>query len=392
MAEQFVSQVTHNCGRDSQEAEDSQALLHMVSGQDGQASGKEPDNASKSPTERAVESEEDTKPDAPGATTVVPKAKTAPVAVKAETSPQGTSKPAEPKDVECLKRGLSKPVEDCVKKSKKYICKPCNSAASMLSKAIEGGFDGKAFGSLPESEQQRFWQNASGASKRDLVAQYESKLRAVQTDERSQGEGGDFLPLSVWETRGYDTDRIKRLTPPEDRRDHPVLGETFRVVVEWKAETRSQKLEEDRTAHTAAQLGLCRETSVDVAKEATAKGRTKTPAQQAKEAAKIEAQNTKLWAQSSKVVAAIAPVLAQHGRTMSGNSAWTGSDWHHLREKWAELQSMLSEAQRVIDGYQKNRATPIDKDMVPQMAQARSKIGEFIGGLKALIPKKPKKS
>ena len=147
----------------------------------------------------------------------------------------------EPKThAECLKCGLEKAISDMIKKNKKFICKPCNCAASMLSKAIEGGFDGKTFLNLPPEDQQEFWRNAAGASKRDLVAQYDSQLRAIKTQTRSEAEVGDFLPLSVWESRGFDVERIKQLTPKEDRKDHPILGETFRVNLSTSSQIKTQ--------------------------------------------------------------------------------------------------------------------------------------------------------
>ena len=43
--------------------------------------------------------------------------------------------------------------------------------------------------------------------------------------------GGEFLPLSVWATRGFDANVIKEKIAPEDCREHPVLGTTYRVKI-----------------------------------------------------------------------------------------------------------------------------------------------------------------
>ncbi len=43
--------------------------------------------------------------------------------------------------------------------------------------------------------------------------------------------GGEFLPLSVWSTMGYDPAAIAAKSLPKDKKMHPVLGETFRVCV-----------------------------------------------------------------------------------------------------------------------------------------------------------------
>ena len=42
-------------------------------------------------------------------------------------------------------------------------------------------------------------------------------------------DGGEFLPLSVWATRGFNVDI--NTVPPQDKKMHPVLGETYRISI-----------------------------------------------------------------------------------------------------------------------------------------------------------------
>jgi hypothetical protein len=44
-------------------------------------------------------------------------------------------------------------------------------------------------------------------------------------------DGGEFLPLSVWATRGFDQARILQYSLPADIREDRVLGTTYRVKV-----------------------------------------------------------------------------------------------------------------------------------------------------------------
>lgn len=37
--------------------------------------------------------------------------------------------------------------------------------------------------------------------------------------------------MSVWQTQGFDADRIRDLSQPQDKRSHPVLGDTYRVRI-----------------------------------------------------------------------------------------------------------------------------------------------------------------
>ena len=55
----------------------------------------------------------------------------------------------------------------------------------------------------------------------------------IKEDAEAQcyNNGGEHLPLKVWEKKGYDTVRIKSLTAAQDIREHPVLGPTYRLKI-----------------------------------------------------------------------------------------------------------------------------------------------------------------
>jgi len=44
-------------------------------------------------------------------------------------------------------------------------------------------------------------------------------------------EGGEFLPLSVWETRGFPKAEIEARTDERDKKIHPVVGLCYRVKI-----------------------------------------------------------------------------------------------------------------------------------------------------------------
>lgn len=55
------------------------------------------------------------------------------------------------------------------------------------------------------------------------------RMHSIQETEAAQG--GEFLPLSVYKTQGYDTEKIKANCPPQDKEEHPVLGLTYRLSI-----------------------------------------------------------------------------------------------------------------------------------------------------------------
>ena len=78
----------------------------------------------------------------------------------------------------------------------------------------------------PEVKQQLF---ASDARDRLQITRELEELTHQYVQSEEFAEGGEFLPLSVWAVRGFDTSAIERLTKPCDRMTHPVLGDTFRL-------------------------------------------------------------------------------------------------------------------------------------------------------------------
>ena len=61
----------------------------------------------------------------------------------------------------------------------------------------------------------------------------------------SSSKGGDFLPLSVYQKKGYDCKTIEEKTKPCDIEYHPVLGNTYRVAIHNTSEaTEERKIRE----------------------------------------------------------------------------------------------------------------------------------------------------
>ena len=70
-----------------------------------------------------------------------------------------------------------------------------------------------------------------GTSGPEAVAMATELIDTYKTDEEYYADGGEYLPLSVWATRGFDATRIENNTADRDRRTCPVLGPTFRVKI-----------------------------------------------------------------------------------------------------------------------------------------------------------------
>ena len=76
----------------------------------------------------------------------------------------------------------------------------------------------------------------SGKDAAATASQLETYI-STESREESYAEGGAFLPLGVWSTRGFDTRAIEDKTATHDVQDHPILGKCYRVVITTKEST-----------------------------------------------------------------------------------------------------------------------------------------------------------
>ena len=80
-------------------------------------------------------------------------------------------------------------------------------------------------------EKEAFMKDICGMSMNQLRPYVENKFQKVEQHGRYYDQGGQFLPLSVWERQGYDPEAIRTKSIAIDKQTHPVLGDTYRVCV-----------------------------------------------------------------------------------------------------------------------------------------------------------------
>ena len=141
--------------------------------------------------------------------------------------------PAVDETIECHFCGESYPEFDCRLVSKtrgEFACVKCYTSRTLLYR----------FGEAPakimsEEDRHSFWlncQSLKGSDKADLARQL--KRKQVQSEMDSFAEGGEFLPLGVWKTKGFDAERIEANTTEDNKTEHSVLGTCYRVVIKSK--------------------------------------------------------------------------------------------------------------------------------------------------------------
>jgi hypothetical protein len=126
----------------------------------------------------------------------------------------------------CTKCKLEKEIGNAVS-CPSFICKQCNTKRSTLSQMF-GHWPVDLFAALPTEQQIEFWRSECKGK-----VQVQNALVKEVTDQRveetKKSTSGQFLPLSVYATMGYDIEKIKENC--KDVEEHAVLGTTYKVDV-----------------------------------------------------------------------------------------------------------------------------------------------------------------
>jgi hypothetical protein len=113
----------------------------------------------------------------------------------------------------------------------KFKCNQCNRTLVKLVGGY-GKWPTPEFNEFTIDQQQTFFQNAAKIKNaNELVKSLEAKLTQFTSKEFSWANGGQFLPLAVWQTQGFDVELIKSNTPPEDVTHNPQVGTCYRVKI-----------------------------------------------------------------------------------------------------------------------------------------------------------------
>ncbi len=81
-----------------------------------------------------------------------------------------------------------------------------------------------------QETREAFYRDVAGLGQEAVASKVEELLHKEVTEE-SYYQQGEFLPLGVWQTRGFDAAQIEANSHPSDKMTHPVLGPTYRVRV-----------------------------------------------------------------------------------------------------------------------------------------------------------------
>ena len=116
------------------------------------------------------------------------------------------------------------------KTSGAWECLVCGVKGTSL-RRIFGRWPISEFVSLEESEKKDFFNEIADMDINQLRQYVANRFERVETQGRYFEEGGLYLPLNVWATKGFCAASIESKSLPIDVKDHPVLGKTYRVAL-----------------------------------------------------------------------------------------------------------------------------------------------------------------
>ena len=109
---------------------------------------------------------------------------------------------------------------------------------------------------ISPEEQKQFYEQARSKNVHQLRVLCDRVFKKYEVEETLTNHTGEFLPLAVWEKRGFDPERIRSDSRPEDRKVLPQLGECYQVkilktgVVTKKGSESSSQLKTERQRTT----------------------------------------------------------------------------------------------------------------------------------------------
>jgi len=111
-----------------------------------------------------------------------------------------------------------------------WRCEKCNVTHTQLHRKF-GSWPTGAFKQVSDEHKRAFYSELRDKGVKHVLAYTQDFLKQYESHEDFYAEGGEFLPLSVWSTRGFDTEAIETKSKDTDIRDHVVLGKTYRVPI-----------------------------------------------------------------------------------------------------------------------------------------------------------------
>ena len=111
-----------------------------------------------------------------------------------------------------------------------YKCQQCNVTLMQLHRKMPFVWQSKSE-MMSDDDRAAFFDASRGLNVEETVQLFEKKADAYEYREKAYRQGGDFLPLSVWQTQGFDIMAITNNSEACDVRPDRMFGHVYRVPI-----------------------------------------------------------------------------------------------------------------------------------------------------------------
>ena len=111
-----------------------------------------------------------------------------------------------------------------------WRCNKCHVKITTLWRGF-GTWPTETFERLSPELKKNFFKDIAEKNASDTIAYAKRSLTKFEQHQKFYEEKGQFLPLSVWATKGFDITHIETKTPEEDKTVHSILGLCYRVAL-----------------------------------------------------------------------------------------------------------------------------------------------------------------
>lgn len=109
-----------------------------------------------------------------------------------------------------------------------WKCNTCNTRSTQLSRIAAWDELNKSFKDFTPEQVTAWWQKIGEATdSKDLEKMVTETISVCNSTTKESSSGGQYLPLSVYEKRGFDIQRIQ--VECKDTQLHPILGLTYKI-------------------------------------------------------------------------------------------------------------------------------------------------------------------
>ncbi len=156
----------------------------------------------------------------------------------------------------------------------KCVCNRCGTLHVGLIKRY-GRWPTPEFVQISAEEQHAFWKSAkafienadlgnfAGEAGKEVDKLLAGVMQQVYIEERRSGSTAEYLPLSVWATRGFDTKAIEARC--EQTRDDPILGKCYKVEIHAESISKVHQLMQQQVMKLKAEAKSGKKTKKDKA-------------------------------------------------------------------------------------------------------------------------------